>query len=159
MTYYLTKKLGFSLIELITTILLIGIIAVSVLPRFIGSSTYSAHSLRSEFISELRLIQLKALNNVDRCFRVDVSAAGFQLKHFTRGVGNTCANLVRTESLQAFEGGASIELVSPASHSFSITFDTLGRLVSPTCDGLCFNSIADDTLGIGVSSEGYIYAL
>ncbi|GGQ15128.1 MSHA biogenesis protein MshC [Shewanella litoralis] len=149
---------GFSLVELVTVIILVGILAVSILPRLIGSSSYSAFTLRNEFISELRYVQLKAIQNTDQCYQVDVNASGYTLRYFNNRVGNSCSNPFRTEQPQTFSGGAHIALASTANQVFSITFDSLGRMISPACSGHCFNAVADETLAIAVESEGYIYA-
>jgi MSHA pilin protein MshC len=152
------NQLGFTLVELVTTIILIGILAVTVLPRLLSSSSYSAFTLRNEFISELRYVQLKAIQNTDQCYQLDVNASGYTLRYFNDRVGNSCSNQFRAEQPQTFSGGAHIELASSASQVFSITFDSLGRMTSPACAGHCFNAVADDTLAIAVETEGYIYA-
>ncbi|MGX9461955.1 pilus assembly FimT family protein [Shewanella sp. A14] len=152
-------QLGFTLVELVTTIILIGIIAVAVLPRLLSDSSYSAYTLRNEFISELRQVQLKAMQNTDQCYQVDVNASGYTLRYFSDRSGNSCSKPFRTEQPQTFSGGANITLVSNASQVFSITFDNLGRMLSPACSGYCFNAVADETLAIAVESEGYVHAL
>lgn len=152
------NQLGFTLVELVTTIILIGILAVTVLPRLLSSSSYSAFTLRNEFISELRYVQLKAIQNTDQCYQLDVNTSGYTLRYFNDRVGNSCSNQFRAEQPQTFSGGAHIELASSASQVFSITFDSLGRMTSPACAGHCFNAVADDTLAIAVETEGYIYA-
>jgi MSHA pilin protein MshC len=154
----ISHQRGFTLVELVTVMILIGILAVSALPRFIGSSSYSAYTLRNEFISELRLVQLTAMQNTDQCYQIEVNASGYTLGYFSDRTGNTCSNPVRTEQPQSFSGGAHIALASTASQVFSITFDSLGRIISPLCSGHCFNAVADETLAIAVESEGYIYA-
>lgn len=156
-------QLGFTLVELVTTMIVIGILAVAVLPRLLSDSSYSAYTLRNEFISELRQVQLKAMQNTDQCYQIDVDATGYTLRYFSdrnvTGSSNSCSNQFRTEQPQTFSGGANITLASTASQTFSITFDSLGRMVSPVCSGYCFNAVADETLAIAVETEGYIYAL
>ncbi|WP_350431969.1 type II secretion system protein [Shewanella sp. H8] len=156
-------QLGFTLVELVTTMILIGIIAVAVLPRLMSDSSYSAYTLRNEFISELRQVQLKAMQNTDQCYQLDVNASGYTLRYFNDRIvtssNNSCSNPFRTEQPQTFSGGTNITLASTASQVFSITFDSLGRIVSPVCSGYCFNAVADETLAIAVETEGYIYAL
>lgn len=151
-------QLGFTLVELVTTMIVIGIIAVTVLPRLLSDSSYSAYSLRNEFISELRQVQLKAMQNTDQCYQIDVTASGYTLRHFSGRTASLCTNQVRIEQSQTFSGGAHIALASNASQAFSITFDEQGRMLSPACSGNCFNAVADETLAIAVESEGYIYA-
>ncbi|MEM6189503.1 type II secretion system protein [Shewanella scandinavica] len=156
----MSKQAGFTLVELVTTIILISILAVVVLPRLFTQSSYSAYSLRNEFISELRQVQQKALNNTDRCFRVTVSGTGYQVSQFSARNGAVCSGTALSPNplyTQAFQGGAQLVLVSPNSSDFSLDFDIDGS-TSLVCNGPCINVIANDTVMINVSSEGYIYA-
>lgn len=156
----MSKQAGFTLVELVTTIILISILAVVVLPRLFTQSSYSAYSLRNEFISELRQVQQKALNNTDRCFRVTVSGTGYQVSQFPARNGAACSGTALSPNplyTQAFQGSAQLVLVSTNSSNFSLDFDINGR-PSLACNGPCINVIANDTVMINVSSEGYIYA-
>ena len=156
----MSKQAGFTLVELVTTIILISILAVVVLPRLFTQSSYSAYSLRNEFISELRQVQQKALNNTDRCFRVTVFGTGYQVSQFSARNGAACSGTALSPNplySQAFQGGAQLVLVSTNSRNFSLDFDIDGS-TSLACNGPCINVIANDTVMINVSSEGYIYA-
>ncbi|MCS6160229.1 pilus assembly FimT family protein [Shewanella baltica] len=156
----MSKQAGFTLVELVTTIILISILAVIVLPRLFTQSSYSAYSLRNEFISELRQVQQKALNNTDRCFRVTVSGTGYQVSQFSARNGAACSGTALSPNplySQAFQGGAQLVLMSTNSSNFSLDFNINGR-PSLACNGPCINVIANDTVMINVSSEGYIYA-
>ena len=156
----MSKQAGFTLVELVTTIILISILAVVVLPRLFTQSSYSAYSLRNEFISELRQVQQKALNNTDRCFRVTVSGTGYQVSQFPARNGAACSGTALSPNplyTQAFQGSAQLVLVSTNSSNFSLDFDIDGS-TSLACNGPCINVIANDTVMINVSSEGYIYA-
>ncbi|MCU8076030.1 type II secretion system protein [Shewanella oncorhynchi] len=160
LNFSMSKQAGFTLVELVTTIILISILAVVVLPRLFTQSSYSAYSLRNEFISELRQVQQKALNNTDRCFRVTVSATGYQVSQFSARNEAVCSGTALLPNplySQAFQGGAQLVLVSPNSSDFSLDFDIDGRLF-PSCNGDCIRVTANDTVMINVSSEGYIYA-
>ena len=160
LNFSMSKQAGFTLVELVTTIILISILAVVVLPRLFTQSSYSAYSLRNEFISELRQVQQKALNNTDRCFRVTVSATGYQVSQFSARNEAVCSGTALSPNplySQAFQGGAQLVLVSTNSSNFSLDFDIDGS-TSLACNGPCINVIANDTVMINVSSEGYIYA-
>ncbi|MCS6115600.1 type II secretion system protein [Shewanella baltica] len=160
LNFSMSKQAGFTLVELVTTIILISILAVVVLPRLFTQSSYSAYSLRNEFISELRQVQQKALNNTDRCFRVTVSGTGYQVSQFPARNGAACSGTALSPNplyTQAFQGSAQLVLVSTNSSNFSLDFDINGR-PSLACNGPCINVIANDTVMINVSSEGYIYA-
>ncbi|CAM3467615.1 type II secretion system protein [Shewanella violacea] len=148
------QNTGFTLIELVTTILLIAILSVVALPRLMTSSSYSAFTLRDEFISELRKAQLMAMNNQDSCFQVNVDENGYQLHSFSN---NTCTGTSRTEAMQTFAGGASLTTRPPdANHTFNVKFDVKG-VTNMGCSGPCINVIADETLVINIESEGYIH--
>lgn len=156
----MARQVGFTLVELVTTIILISILAVVVLPRLFTQSSYSAYSLRNEFIAELRQVQQKTLNNTDRCFRVTVSNTGYQVSQFSTRNEAVCSGTALSPNplyTQAFQGGAQLVLVSTNSSNFSLDFDSNGRLF-PSCNGDCIRVTANDTVMINVSSEGYIYA-
>ncbi|MBW8182822.1 type II secretion system protein [Shewanella nanhaiensis] len=150
------RETGFTLVELVTTIILIAILSVVVLPRMLTNSSYSAFTLRDEFISELRKAQLLAMNNQGRCYRVAVDSQGYQLQRF----GDlTCTTTTSpTESKRHFEGGARLSLISSASNSFNIDFSGNSHGVTNlACSGACINVVADATLTINVESQGYIH--
>lgn len=152
-----TGSAGFTLVELVTTIIIIAILAVAVLPRLFSSSSYSAYSLRNEFIGELRQVQLRALNNTDRCYQVNVTDTAYQATEFASRVGNACQNLIRSEELQSFVARSNVVVTATNAANFSVVFDNNGKLLTPTCNGACFTVKADEQLSIAVSSEGYIY--
>ncbi len=153
------RQRGFTLVELVTIIILIGILSVVALPRLFSQSSYSAYTLQDEFISEMRTAQLMALNNSDRCYRVRVTASGYHILHYgsRNGSGRCTGAVQRTEAVQSFQGGANLSLISSAANSFDIDFDTLGRNFLG-CSGACIRVIADETRTIAIESEGYIHA-
>jgi len=145
---------GFTLVELVTTIILIAILSVVVLPRLMTSSSYSAFTLRDEFVSELRKAQLLAMNNQDYCYHIAVDTTGYQLQGFDN---TTCTGTAKlSETKQTFEGRASLELDSDSSKSFKVNFDRQG-IASLGCSGACIKVIADETLTINIESQGYIH--
>jgi MSHA pilin protein MshC len=156
----MTQHSGFTLVELVTTMILIGILAVTALPRFIGPSSYSAYSLRSEFLAELRLVQQLALNNTDRCYRLSVTANQYQLSHFTNRTGPSCSGAItRVDEPQPLTGGARLVLIDSNSDSFNIDFDINGRpQLKCNANNNCIQTVADESLVIAISAEGYMYA-
>jgi len=153
---------GFTLVELVTTIILIAILSVVVLPRLMTSSSYSAFTLRDEFVSELRKAQLLAMNNRDLCYRISVDTSGYQLQGFSNMACTATTDApVLTETKQKFEGGAGLELVSGSKKSFKVSFDRQGLVTtngtSTVCSGNCIKVIADETLMISIESQGYIH--
>ena len=148
---------GFTLIELVVTILLLAILSVVVLPRFIGAGSFSAYALRQEFISELRRAQMLAINNPDRCYQLEVDSSGYQLHHLQ----SDCASLIFSDAKQSLPRNTQIQLLTTASANFTLQFDSDGRSTfnagAVSCSGSCLQIIADDTVGIAIESEGYIH--
>ncbi len=56
---------GFTLVEMIVVIILLGILSAVAIPRLSGTSDYQAYSLRSSILSSLRLAQKTALAQHD----------------------------------------------------------------------------------------------
>ncbi|ABZ78384.1 MSHA pilin protein MshC [Shewanella halifaxensis HAW-EB4] len=154
------RHAGFTLVELVTTIILIAILAVVVVPRLLTSSSYSAFTLRDEFISELRKVQIMAMNNQDRCYRLSVTDTNYQVSRYNGRFSGACTGtLVRTDAPQAFQGGASLALLNGGASTFNIEFNALGVPIinGARCSGNCISVIADETLSLAIESEGYIH--
>ncbi|WP_037471722.1 type II secretion system protein [Shewanella waksmanii] len=141
---------GFTLVELVTTIILIAILAVTVLPRLFTTSNYSAFTLRDEFIAELRKVQLMAMNNQDRCYRINVDDSQYQ----TLVLQSDCATSVRNRDPQPLHNGASLKLSGAT--NFALQFTTSGTITA--CAGGCsIDVVADDSLTLTIESQGYIH--
>ena len=71
---------GFTIVELIVTIILIGILAAYAIPKFTGSAgDYDSYAARSEAIVKLRAIQLRAMQDTSqpqRCVLVTSNRLG-----------------------------------------------------------------------------------
>ncbi|MGB0892865.1 MAG: pilus assembly FimT family protein [Parashewanella sp.] len=147
---------GFTLIELITTIVLIGILSVTVVPKFVGTSSYSAYTVRNDLISKLRQVQQLAINNSDQCYQLSINSNGYQTQRANRK-GSDCdgANFSFIGDAYTFPDDVTVTHISN-SRSFAIPFDTDGR-AAQFCRDRCIRIIADNTTEISISSQGYIY--
>ncbi|MGI2260223.1 pilus assembly FimT family protein [Shewanella sp. GXUN23E] len=153
---------GFTLIELVVTILLIAILSVTVLPRLISSSSVSGYTVRDEVIGELRRAQLMAMNNADRCYRFNATSAGYQLIHYAGRSGNLCSGTVeRRDELQALPTGAALSLLPGGNSPFFLDFNRQGQAfwgAGNLCAGNCIQITADDDTKVAIESQGYIHA-
>lgn len=70
------KSQGFSVIELIVVIIIIGIIAVTAAPVFLSDDGVDERLLQAELVSLLRLSQERAMQDVERrCYGAAVSSS------------------------------------------------------------------------------------
>lgn len=155
---------GFTTLELIVTLIIIGIVSVTVIPRFYKSSDFEQYGYQKELVVKLRAIQLRAMQQAhsDTCKRIFFSTNQI----FLRETNN--------EPLSDFCGlgaaGESTQVIVDAGHSITFENDTVvncflfNSLGQPEdCDG---NRIALDievkgysTLIVSVNSEGFIDAV
>jgi MSHA pilin protein MshC len=124
------KHAGFSLVELISVIVIIGILAVVALPRFVAQSTFDGRGFYDQTLSALRYAQKTAIaSRRDVCVTFDPSGSSIALGIATvEGAGAACGvgNLAGPASLAPYV----INARSPVTYSpvpASFRFDALGR--------------------------------
>lgn len=152
-------QLGFTIIELIVVILILGIMAVSVVPKFFNSTGFQEYTYQAEVITKLRSIQLRAMQQINsgECHTVIVTTSAL-------GIPEPCDSILpdgwQGENEDTRESGTTNVKVdtnhdvifSPT--GFSFTFDGMGR---PSC-GTCLIKVKGDSeLTIKIESEGYIH--
>ena len=171
------KDRGFTIIELITVIILIGILAVSVLPKFDGTASYEAHTHRAQLISALRLTQQRAMQQTDNddgychqlIFYNDANVSRY-------GTPNRldCAVAIFPNGWQPDATGFEVEgkdeiifSIEGVSNPSAITFNSMGQPINNInsvngCDlSDCVINIETnvETLKIRIEPEGYIHAI
>lgn len=170
---------GFTLVELVIILVLIGIVGAVIIPRFIGSSAFESRSAQAGLISTIRTAQQAALGRDNVSFRINTVGNDWQFQ--------TMANAVEIRAFTTPLDSLTLETGSAASSSdtcstapgdfdigvdtdFQLSFDRLGNLVSFTNDGttelatapafngvrICLNNNVD--LSVCVSRAGYAYA-
>lgn len=80
---------GFTVIELVVVIVILGVLAVSVLPSFLGSSDIKSAGLRDQVVTALRYAQKAALSH-RRLVCAAVDANGVKLTIAQNGGATSC---------------------------------------------------------------------
>lgn len=71
---------GFTLIELVAVVALLGIIAISIVPRVSGSNSAEVLVLKDQLLAAIRFTQQKAMFDNQRCYRLRFSANDFAIQ-------------------------------------------------------------------------------
>ena len=169
------NQLGLTLIELLTVIILIGILTVSVLPKFDGTASYEAHSHRAQLISALRLTQQRAMQQTDGndgyCHQIvfdndpNVSRYGVPDR-----LDCTVTSFAGWQpDATGFEVDSKYQVsfgINGSTNPSAVTFDGMGRPISNAslgnnCAGGCLINVQSgiETLQISIEPEGYVHAI
>ncbi|WP_277601500.1 type II secretion system protein [Thalassotalea sp. G2M2-11] len=160
----LKAQQGFTLIELVVTIMILVIMSVTVIPRFLSSGGFEEYGYRTEIISTLRAIQLRAMQQTDnvQCHRLKIAADGKTLGLMkTDASSNHCDETAWSDN-NTSAGLTSVSVDSNHNITFSgdnFSFDQMGR--PEGCATIpCIISIngGEQVLTITIEPEGYIHA-
>lgn len=164
------KVKGFTLIELVVTILVISIMAVTIVPRVLSSKGFEEYTYRDELITKLRAIQLRfmhqsTLNSV--CRQIGTTTKSIGLRATTP---NTTTNECQADvaGQPTFHSDTTSVIIS-ADHNNSFTysesltsFSQLGRPLGCAVVNPCRVTITisgETNLQVEINSEGFIYEL
>ncbi|WP_217512491.1 type II secretion system protein [Vibrio metschnikovii] len=154
----LSRTLGFTLVELIVVILLLGILSAYAASRYSGTSSVAALTTQQEILASLRLTQNRAMQRTGFCNRwlVTANQTG-QVKPLQPETPEICSSeLANDVSLVTAPSGVTLSLSTPNGY---LDFDSLGRAAQCTTS-LCtvMISSASDQRQVCINTEGYIYA-
>jgi len=160
---------GFTLIELIVVIILLGILSVTAASRMIGRSSFDAFVTRDQAISVARQIQITAMqsgntnNSLNACDRLFVVYNEDDTKsHFGVPISVSCPD--NREQSSAFLPGKNTH--TQFSPSTEIYFNLLGRPVDASGSRICtsgsgckvtIRSRNGETACLYINSEGFIH--
>lgn len=173
------KSTGFSLIELIIVVLLLGIVSVTTLPRFLGKAGVEETTVQDQMISVLRRMQNQAMQQTSAAFCHQLMLTPTQLGAPDINPCDPNPALTQLSTTVNFESGLQFRLdtdssivlrvfnhSNPASGSvqnlpFLFSFNALGQALDQT--GARFQQglrlQIEDTVvyHICIESEGYIH--
>ncbi|RCU49832.1 type II secretion system protein [Corallincola holothuriorum] len=158
---------GFTLVELVTTIILVGIIAVVVAGKFFGRGGFEEYTYRDRLLASLRLIQLNAMNDrAETCHQLLLEATRFGVPNLnpcasSRGYSGDYFSTPLEPNRSADLAGESGRVVYGFNRTSGlpadIRFDGSGRPLA-ACFGGCEITVNGEvTLRICIESEGYIH--
>ncbi|GHG67795.1 hypothetical protein GCM10010919_16770 [Alishewanella longhuensis] len=144
---------GFSLVELIVVIIILGVLAISLVPRFFSLSGSSEYLVREQAIALLRRAQQQAMHCTASTGICPENALTIAMDRI--GVTNGCINDAR--HLCISDGTVSLRLI-PAGLS-SLSFDSWGRPLQCTGQNGCQLQVqGQSSLPICIEQQGYIHA-
>ena len=178
------KKSGFTLIELVIVIILLGILAATAIPKFIGNNGFETQTYRDQLLQLLKTVQQQAMScdeacregreaNFYACNKV-IIVAGSSTEPNRFGIPENCDDeatvFTLPDSFNPPQLGMSKTEASSNSIEFSVSntaqpgvieFNSLG--IASGCDGNvlgCNISITgEQPLTIRIEPQGYIHEL
>ncbi len=131
---------GFTLVELVTVMVIIGILAVAVMPRFFERATFDNRAFRDQVVSTLRYAQKTAIAQ-RRFVCVTFTANSISLASGTNSNCSAGAGAVLSPSGTPYPLASDQSGFTPIPADFS--FDCLGRPRSmAVAPGVCGNILA-----------------
>ncbi|MBC5831643.1 pilus assembly FimT family protein [Vibrio metschnikovii] len=155
----LSRTLGFTLVELIVIVLLLGILSAYAASRYSGTSSVAALTTQQEILASLRLTQNRAMQRTGYCNRwlVTANQAG-QISPQQKN--NHCSgDFSDTPDDVSWVKAPSSVTLSLSTPNGYLDFDSLGRAAQCTASPCTVMiSSASDQRQVCINTEGYIYA-
>lgn len=156
---------GFTLVELIIVIILIGIVSLYASTRYVGSSSFSTYLVQSEVLASLRLVQNRAMNRSDYCNRWLLNSNQTQaIQASPSNAEGICteqfpSDVTDSSFVDGKQNKVTFKLQTDINVSY-LDFDSSGRaqqcLVS-NCQIEISSTVNDDSISVCINTEGYIY--
>jgi MSHA pilin protein MshC len=135
---------GFTLVELVMTMVIIGILAAVVAPRFFDANVFKSRGFADQVQSTLRYAQKEAIAQ-RRNVCVALNATTITLKiATTSGTGNACTNIL------LLPGGSSNSISAPTGSGITMTY-SLPSFVFYGSGAPSFTSPGYPTVNVSIS--------
>ena len=156
---------GFSLIELVLVILLLGFLSAFAVPKWRAKPGFETQTVRDELLTRLRLVQTVNMHEpANRCTQLVVASPRFAHRTYAACPASDDLSSGWTDNLRTRgrlvtpSAGMSISLNN--SNNFVLRFDQMGRPLGSCATG-CTLLVSDgrETSRIQIESEGYIHEI
>lgn len=173
--YPLRRLHGFTLVEMVVVIVLLGIVGAVLVPRFLAPNSFRQAAAQDGLIMTIRAAQQAAVGRANVTF--DITTSGSDWLFRARAGGTTIQSfsvassdvLLTTGAVTASNTTCANDYTTPLDPLFELAFDVKGNLasvtnggapvpVSPTFNGvrICLNASVPQS--VCVSRAGYAYA-
>ncbi|MCR8923052.1 type II secretion system GspH family protein [Dasania sp. GY-MA-18] len=159
MSLFQVKNSGFTLIELVSVMVLLGVLAVAAIPTFTGSDDFSAYSAQDQIITGARMAQQRAMYDraAGSCYFLNIASNNISV---IRIAGASFGTIGPTEE---WRNGIAVDADVVIADA-QVFFDGLGNAID-ACPGSGAPLAGVQTITIGaaglavcVNPAGYIYA-
>ncbi len=158
---------GFTLIELVIVIIVLGVLSAVAIPKFVNKSGFEDHVLKDQLIARLRLTQLQNMNadptgadTTNACYWLVVKSNCFYSDHTTSCSSAPSGNRCSTDSYSIYDPiSFSDNMLSAGNYIFQpidgklIDLSTGKPIITSTVIGIS----GDNNLSVTINSEGYIH--
>jgi len=158
----LRLMVGFSLVELVSVMVLVAILSTFVVQKFSGTSGYDEYVVRDQLIEAIRFAQQRAMydHEINHCYRVSITSSSYAVQRSTNN-GSTFSAMHDLDFLNG-DGAVADAMGKVTLSSQTILFDGLGNSVTACGGATAANrsiSISGaSTLQFCVYSTGYVSA-
>ena len=126
------RQRGFTLVETLTVIILIGILSILVFPRLFQASDFTAAGFKDQALNALRYgHKLAITSGCDVQAQIDASGGTYRLLFRSGGTNTSCGGAEFTEAVAHPQGTGDYTGTAPTgvsiSNDLTIAFDRAGR--------------------------------